>query len=1042
MANGVPGQMTEADIENAVKELDKRLQERLDSITNINKSLEDTFKNLDKDLSQQNNQNDAINHINAKIQKEQERSLKELDRIYASLHDKAKTIGDEAKKQQAILQLEVQKNNLSNAIIKNNEKYIDSLKTKIKRGSQNFDFEQQGQQAETDAKNQSGINAAAEAFKKAGDAGKNINYLSIESFNNAFKDITTGNGVGVGLMGLYTVLRFGKTLDSLGISRDGLLSGVNTSILASFAPLLGTFKNIGNTIQGYILTLKSLFGVISGIGQGIVSIPLRIMEAASEMGHEIKRENVELFNQLEKLQDSFRQSSTAGRSMASMNAQLQGRRVSYLNPNSDVARLYGATGDNLIEKQMDETAGIIKSMGVRAELMARSVTKNVTAANSAIANYYYKAKKLMNLSDDDMGKLTNMAISLGKSFPQVFDEISQSTANVAKRFSLDFKMMASDVMTLRNDIVNFGHKSAEELALVAGHVRQMGVSMSDAMAVFNKFNTFEDAATTAAQLSQTFGMVVDSMELLKAQSPDEILQQYKDAFIASGKSFETMDRFSKSLILQQTGLSDQAAQALFSAENAGKTYEEIMKDVEANDPTERQARNMEEMKDAIVELKMTLSKDFKSFFEAMQDGFTKKLFANPSIRRSMESMAKAMDNIFLKFTQIDVKKFQPAIDRMMKGIDKLTNFITSPKFIKYLENVAFAIMDIVDGFTSLDDVIGRNQMEKGMTNLYKNISPIFEFLGSFGLELMKSIGSSLLNMLPGVIGSINNFIDSILNYFNKNNPIDTFSNSLFSPQSNTKLAKALDAVLKKIFGDANGADKKGLIGRMKEMFDVLFNSENGLVNKLMSSMKQGFINLFNDQEFKNSIGSIIETIISAIDFKSIGTIVKSSILGSWSGVTDEQLQMAENALKTGLGGLKNAVAPQPAQDLIISDKGSFTLDSKDEIMALKPGGAIEEYMKNVANLTSARSEITLSNDNLMQLKNVLVEAMKTAAEGSKQDKELVINLDSQKVGSVLIKGGLVTMMTNPNIAGNQPTLNTNSINTFNGQTYANTFRNS
>ena len=43
-----------------------------------------------------------LSHIIEKIQQEQDRSLKELDRIYASLKDKAKTIGDENKKQQAM----------------------------------------------------------------------------------------------------------------------------------------------------------------------------------------------------------------------------------------------------------------------------------------------------------------------------------------------------------------------------------------------------------------------------------------------------------------------------------------------------------------------------------------------------------------------------------------------------------------------------------------------------------------------------------------------------------------------------------------------------------------------------------------------------------------------------------------------------------------------------------------------------------------------------------------------------------------------------
>jgi len=127
-------------------------------------------------------------------------------------------------------------------------------------------------------------------------------------------------------------------------------------------------------------------------------------------------------------------------------------------------------------------------------------------------------------------------------------------------------------------------------------------------------------------------------------------------------------------------------------------------------------------------------------------------------------------------------------------------------------------------------------------------------------------------------------------------------------------------------------------------------------------------------------------------------------------------------------------------DLIISDQGSFKLDSKDDVMALKPGGAIEEYMKMTAENSS------LNRNNMQELKNMIVDAMTISLQGlmnnSGGDKELVVNLDSQKVGSVLIKGGLTTMMTNPNIAGSQPILNPNSITTANGQNYSSPYRNS
>jgi len=770
-------------------------------------------------------------------------------------------------------------------------------------------------------------------------------------------------------------------------------------------------------------------------------VPLRIMDYASEEGHKIKKENVELFNQLEKLQDSFRQTSTIGRNVAAMNQQLRGRRVAYLDPNNPAARLYGAQGDQLIARQMEESANIIKSMGPRAELMAKAVTKNVTAADSSIANYYYKAKKLMNLSEDDMGKLSNMAISLGKSFPEVFDEISTSTANVAKRFSLDFKMMSSDVLTLRKDIVNFGHKSADELAMVAGHIRQMGISMSDAMAVFNKFQTFEDAATTAAQLSQTFGMVVDSMELLKAQSPDEILQQYKDAFIASGKSFETMDRFSKSLILQQTGLSDQAAQALFSAENAGKTYEEIMSEIEAKDPTKQQAKNMEEMRDAIVELKDTLTQDFKSFFEAMQEGFTKKLFANPTIRKSMERMAIAMDNIFLKFTRMDLKRFEPLIQRMTSWIDKLTDFLTSREFLTQLENVAYAFGDIIDGFTGG----GQEKMQKGLNTLMENIKPIFSFLAGIGAEIIKNTAVALLETAPTIISTINGLLDDMSSGFDalfsdnseatKNSSLRKFLGNMFNEETKERILKSLTDLTKKVFGDQEG-DKKGLIGRIKDLYVKLFDGEDGLTKKITNAFKEGFTNIIKDPAVLKAIsemGSI--TISGIINNLPIDDIMNRFLGAATNAAGNQALNAGSSFLNTvtfGKLGTSAADREEAAKEKQNQAKAATTTSTvtPTAIAPIQPQPVITDQVKN--DITTTLTNNLLDQTNIERLKQVLSDAMLSAltvynTNSANTQASVNLNIDGKKIGEALLNAGFTSLLVDPNITKNNPTLNPSAL---------------
>jgi hypothetical protein len=1050
------------DYTTAIAGLDDAIKQRYDLIDEMQKLLQgnsDVFNEIDNKLKTATDHNE-IDRLATKAAERYKETYKTLDQNFEDIHNQLTQKLDainttiitdatarsrvESKKNDLKLrldQLNTARDNLQNSVGNQINDMADKIKGKIKNNQMqgvNFNI--------TDEINTRGLtnelgdtspgNLINAAKTEAARTQKGVNDLVKDRINEQLRELQSGNNIVGSALFILGLTQFGRTIQSgLGFGENAT-QALSSILTLPISRMIGNLKNFTDTVKGYFLQVKALFDMVAGIGKGLLAIPLRIIQFAATQGHEIKAENIKFFNNLEKFQDSFRQSSGVGQSFAGLNKELRGRRISYLDPNNPAARLYGAKGDNLIERQLEESATIIKSMGPRAELMAKAVTRNVTAADASVANYYYKAKKLMNLSDEDMGKLTNMAISLGKSFPEVFNEISEATADVAKRFSLDFKMMSADVLTLRKDIVNFGHKSADELATVAGHIRQMGVSMSDAMAVFNKFQTFEDAATTAAQLSQTFGMVVDSMELLKAQSPDEILQQYKDAFQASGKSFETMDRFSKSLILQQTGLSDQAAQALFSAENAGKTYEEIMADIEAKDPVKQQTKHMEEMRDAIVELKDTLSDKFTSFFDAMQEGFTQKLFENPTIRRAMERMAVAMDNIFLKFTKMDLRRFEPMIKRMTAWIDKLSEFLTSPKFIQRLEKVAFAIGDIIDGFTMMNDA-GQLKIEKGLSSLRENIQPIYEFLAGIGAEILKNTAMALINALPGILGAINNTLDNIINYFKDPTKFDKALTGMFSVNAQRKIAKNLQDIALKVFGDkSKGGQDKGLIGRIVDLFEVLFSGPDSIGQRIVNTIKNGFNELTKDAEVQKSLSAIGASIIKGIPFEQILTIVRGEIFGTgitgWlAGVDSEALEAARRVTQT-----------IPSQDLIISDKGSFSLDSKDDIMALKPGGAIEEYMK----MAAGNSSLNLNRNNMQELKTMIVEAMTASLQGivnnSGGDRELVVNLDSQKVGSVLIKGGLATMMTNPNIAGSQPILNPTSITTANGQSYSSPYRNS
>lgn len=544
------------------------------------------------------------------------------------------------------------------------------------------------------------------------------------------------------------------------------------AITGTVAPVGSMAKNTPQILEAGGLHIKNLLGMFEGLTKGMAGIPLRIMDFAVKKGLEIKQDNFDFLNKLEEMQSTFAGKSGIGKNFEDLNETLkETRRLAYLTGFEKEGRttLYGVLGDDLIRTQIQETGDIIKAMGPYSEMMSEVVTRNIKEADARVSDYYYKAKKLMNLSDEDILSLTNRAVALGKSFPDVFHEISKATSDAAKKFGLDFKLMSADVLTLRKNITDFAHKSADELATVVANVRRMGVSLNDAMSVFSRVDSFETAATTAAQLNQTFGMVIDSMELLKAESPDEILQQYKDAFEMSGKSFENMNRFERSLILQQTGLSEQAAQAIFSLENAGKTYEEVMSDINQKDPTAEQISHMEEMDHAIQRNYKVLN-DYNGMMNMVAKTMNEKMFKeNQGLRDSFEAAANSaqtlnyeigtIKNTFEKGAPLDkvIQPFTQKVDEINKKMlaDKDTLLTPLKESIKESG-------DLIDGMA-----------EKNQAKVEKSLNQILQMTQKFNataielgtkttLEVTKkltenaeSIGSAIKNSaIAGSMSSV------------------------------------------------------------------------------------------------------------------------------------------------------------------------------------------------------------------------------------------------------------------------------------------------
>ena len=164
--------------------------------------------------------------------------------------------------------------------------------------------------------------------------------------------------------------------------------------------------------------------------------------------------------------------------------------------------------------------------------------------------------------------------------------------------------------------------------------------------VIGKFDNFEDAATSASKLAQSFGLNVDALQLMNEQDPSKRVDTIRKAFFAAGNSVENMTRQQRTLLAQTSGVSEEALNQVFSLKNQGIAYDSIFKSAEdAGKKQMTQAEVMEQLGDNINRVVRYIEKG-KSFFESFLRGFTYGLSMSKSFMKIMSNITSSMNAIW------------------------------------------------------------------------------------------------------------------------------------------------------------------------------------------------------------------------------------------------------------------------------------------------------------------------------------------------------------------------------------------------------------
>ena len=514
----------------------------------------------------------------------------------------------------------------------------------------------------------------------------------------------------------------------------------------------GTFKNMkmllgfGNSL---FKVFKDLAGVVLRTAKFIISLPLKTLETMLDIAHSIREEFLAISQSFEDTQENISGASRQGMGLADLTSEVRGLGGAFLNVGSEAARTFGYALQGQ-QAMISKTAEKLNGLGTLANLYGTSYTKNAILVERAMQS--------LGMSVEDNAILVRQSMSEGIHPFHALTRSINASQEASAKFGIDQKQVAKGMNELRKNIIEFSHISEPELAGVVAQAAQLGIEAKELNAVFSKFTTFDQAAESAALLSQTFGMAVDAMDIIRAEDPMEIINQFREGMQQTGRDFRDLNRHEKALLSQYTGLSGEALQTAMSFEGIGLSYEELQKKMEENSPQAQLKDAVKEMSASIKEF-MNVGKKLTSPFQAITEGMKDALVKNTSFQRSMMRLSSSMQRLYsgvlskfvseglLETLDNIIDAFANLIDdEAIKGLVKLAQEFGN--FLTVILNADSTAPQITRSFNTLADTFFNN--------------PFVSRLSELGQIMIGNIASGFIKALPAILGG---FVD-LLKMFN------------------------------------------------------------------------------------------------------------------------------------------------------------------------------------------------------------------------------------------------------------------------------------
>lgn len=810
--------------------------------------------------------------------------------------------------------------------------------------------------------------------------------------------------------------------------------------------VLGAFSIAANV-------MTSLLGAAAKFYAFTMTIPFTIANIAVKIGNSIRSDLTEVIQSAgEEAKEAFDLTSEIGQGADKLTKTSKGLLKTFQNPSSRLAQLFGS-GAQGAAAFLKETFKSVEQMGHYGEVFGGSIMSNAKHAEMLA-----ETQKAIGIGAKEMAHYAMEAYLSGQHPVKYLVDLSSKMKKIAEQNGLDTKAIAKEFHKLKTNIVDFGHLTSTEVITLATKLRKMGVKTEDAINVFKKFSTFEEAAKSSAMLAQSFQMNVDAFDLINSRDPGEMLDQFRESMFQTGRSFKDLDRHEKALMTSITGISEQGLSSLMGYMSYGLSYDEARKKMEQQDPAEQQTKMLKGLKSTIKQFQKIVQ--FSSPFNAFFQGLSENQLAQGEFQELLTGINTTFKSLYDLGFNLKREEIQRFTGPVVAILIKIKDMLTGGEIKKLLASVTKTASDFLgdvkydllnsDGAKSFHKL--RLQLSESITMLNnKHSSALKSLLINSAEDSLKSFSKNIDSASPEALKEVIKKNADGTYSFVKGLTVDKIINSLEAASDQAKASgnnvilgdiKQLQETLLSVF-DAEVAKslnkdqlKKienkvysttSVLGRIDKLYDniiSMFDEEgdlfvkfSNLARKIMGSLIKGamqgitaFIHLFSGGLDKAvyELGFVTEKELKK-SFPGVSNVKEISLL-DWLGISDNVVNDLENGLEAQTDRfMKNLPKLASTTSKLLGDMkdlfmllagsilgviGNFTLS------AYEKGSIKEKSMLRLAGFKPTAAKIAANKKNKIKYTGSTMELQQL----------LTNNQDENEVIKVGIVGDLITFI--------------------------------